>query len=129
MKKIQKVRIGTNLVPVVKGKSAAFFSAGHWGPQEKGLYYFWTAVVLHNGQATSSITGRALSHLDAGARFRMIGKETKIAATAADRREYKKFWKTLQTVLYVRPASVMEVSRWISTHESDAKHIKTLKFT
>ena len=125
---MKMVKIGKKKIPVVEVKTIAVFSAGRMGKSEAGVYHFWAAVCI-DGKKTTAVFGRALNKLDAGERFRRIGLETKIAATASDRKEYSKLWKKLSGVVYVRPATVMEVTRWISSHEEDSIHIKSLKFS
>lgn len=127
MKKQKLVQIGNKKVPVMDGGTMAVFSAGRAGPQEKGTYRFWTAVCIV-GKKEQTVFGRALVKLDAGERFRRIGLETKSAATAADRRAYTKFWTYLQGVVYVRPATVIEVASWLYGHGEDAIHLKSLRF-
>lgn len=120
------VKIGRRIVPLVKGKSIGIFEGGRKGIQEKGTYCFWTAVCLSKDK-TRGITGRAASNLDAGERFRRMEKESKTAATASDRKAYKKLWKILQLVLYVRPANVSEVINWLNGHTEDAEYLRRLK--
>ena len=124
---MKNVKVGKRVIPVMEGRTVAVFSAGRAGPSEKGIYHFWTAVCIDK-KRTKEICGRNLIKLDAGERFRRIGKETKSASTAAVRRAYKKSWTVLQGIVYVRPTTVMEASRWLATHEEDAIYLKSLKF-
>lgn len=124
---MKTVTIGSKKVPLVEGKTVAYFSSGEHGEREAGEYCFWAAVCIVGKKATP-IFGRALSNLDAGERFRRIGKETKSAPTAADRKVYSKHWKMLKTVVYVRPATVIEVSKWLVGHEADAEFLKSVRY-
>jgi len=121
------VKIGKRIVPLVKGKSIGIFDGGRKGKQEKGTYCFWTAVCLSKDQ-TRGITGRSTLNFDAGERFRRMERESKTATTASDRKAYKKLWKILQLVLYVRPANVVEVINWLNGHMEDAEYLRRLKF-
>ena len=123
---MKNVRIGKKSVPVIDGKTIAKFSAGREGKKEAGIYHFWTAHCIKK-RLTPVVFGRALSKLDAGERFRRIGLERKSAKTAADRKAYAKHWNMLEGVVYVRPATVMEVTRWLITHEEDAIYLKSLR--
>src|SRR5258706_13429929 len=95
------VKIGKRVVSLVEGRSVAVFKSGRKGVKEKGTYYFWTAVCLVK-KDIRGITGRAISNLDAGERFRRMEKESKTAGSADDKKAYRKLWKMLQGVLYVR---------------------------
>jgi len=124
---MKMVKIGNKKVPVVDGKTVAVFSAGRIGKSEAGVYHFWTATCIQK-KTTPTVFGRALSTLDAGERFRRIGMERKTSATAVNRKAYAGMWAKLAGVVFVRPSTVMEVTKWLNTHEEDAVYLKSLKF-
>ena len=124
----RKVKIGKATVPVIEGRTEAYFSAGAWGKGESGTYLFWAAVYLKEDGTTGAVRGRAYEHLDAGERFRRIEKEMKSSKTKEDRAAYRDCWKKLQTVICVRPATPFEVADWLVRHQSDAPYLTSLKF-
>lgn len=125
-------KIGKYAVPVrfAQYPSVVDFKSGARGRFERGEYCFWTAVLNKKPIGKRGITGRARTILPPGERFCRIGKETRIAKHKEDRKAYKKLWAILgagKNVLYVRPSVLREVKRWIKTHESDAKHIRSIR--
>lgn len=122
-----RTRIHGKTVFVVPGKTAATFAGGEHGSGEKGIYHFWQAVCVQ-GRGFRTITGRARKHLPPGERFTRIFKEQASAKDAATRKQYAKLAKTLTNAIYVRPANVAGVAEWLTSHASDAKHVKRLTF-
>lgn len=112
------VKVGDKVVPVRRGRTKVYFSAGEHGRKEAGWYCFWT-VVLSKG-AKRRIWGRARAHMSPAARFNRMAREMKTAREPSDRAIYAACWRACGSAIYIRPTNARELCAWFDTHATDA---------
>lgn len=108
-------RVGAARVPVVRAKNVSLvrFSAGEHGRGEAGDFLFWTAVLKKKKNARGRLIGRAYVYLGPGDRFDRLKRENP--------RPWVELLSRGANVKHIRPATLAEIRRWMSTHAADAR--------
>jgi len=117
---------GTN-VEVRPGKTTVYFTAGANGDHEAGIWHFWTAYG-EDEFGDWKVTARALEQLPPEERFTRIDQEQWMAKDGESRLAYRMTWRQLETVQYIRPATIREVAGWMVSHSKDAKYAEPFTY-
>ena len=112
---MSKTRIGARDVPIKDGrKTLVRFSGGKGGPDEAGVWEFWTVV----GPERGGDIGRCRDGADPGERWRRMDGV----------KGYEKLYAWATTAAqYMRPASAAEVEVWLNKNQKDARFVESVE--
>lgn len=125
--------VGAFTIPVRQRDhpTLGIFSAGARGGHERGLYFFWTAVLRPPYVGQRRVTARARAMLAPGERFERFKREQRTARRSAAREANAWLWERVlrqgSAIRYIRPANEQEVAGWVRAHADDSRHLTGLQ--